>query len=720
MRLLPFSLVSLALLATPPRAQGGPPFARTVAPFPVLDAAGAPYPYPFAGGFLQPRPDLADLDGDGDADLLVVEENGPIGYYERVGAGGPGFGFAWRTDRLGDIHAEGWARFGDLDGDGDLDLLTQRISSRVRYWRNDGTPAAPAFVLAADPHPTLTIEDTSIPALTDIDADGDLDFFHGQADRGHVTFFRHDGVAGGIPQYTFVTSDFEGIEVYDPNPTCNAPDPLGAARHGANALTFADLDADADPDFFWGDFFTRSLFYYRNTGSPADPAYAFVSNVFPLDEPLTSGGYNVPTFGDVDEDGDPDLLIGIIGGLCATSANWDDNLFFYENVGTPADEEYTLRTGRLIASADVGSRSAVALTDLDGDGDLDLVAANEADPDRSSAANLVLFQNDGTPNDAALRLADPDWLALDYEFGGYGPTFGDLDTDGDPDLFVGSFNGRLAFLRNDGTPTAPAFTLVTEQFEEINVGQFMRPALGDLDGDGDLDLVTGEANGRVKVYRNAGTPQAPDFPTDAAGAPTPADTLYRRTIGLPFDVGDGSAPALGDVDGDGDLDALIGTAAGEVRYYRNDGSPTAPTFVAAGSLPPARLYAAPALGDFDGDTDDDLVAGTFAGGFLYYANTRVPNPEPNEPGPPTPSARLDVFPNPSAGGVTFRFGAEAARRALVVYDVLGREVGRLDVPPGAATLTWQAPAALPVGTYLVRLADADGRRLAMTRLQLVR
>ena len=317
---------------------------QAVRPFEVIGIDGEVIPYPFAGGFIAPRPHLVDLDGDGDSDLVINEGGEGLAFYERT-INGPAFNYAWRTDRLladGQPIAPGtWSVFGDLDSDGDLDLLTQGEPGRVRYYRNSGTPQDRQFTLAADQllatnDLPVTNEDTSIPALADIDGDGDLDFLHGQADRGHVTLWRHEGVEDGVPQFTFVTNDWQGIEVFEPNPTCQEPrwETGRGSLHGANAIALPDVDDDGDVDFFWGDFFTPSLYYFRNDGSAASPDFEQVSEEYPLDEPLTSGGYNVPAFGDVDADGDLDLVIGIIGGLCSNVENRFDNLYFYENVGS--------------------------------------------------------------------------------------------------------------------------------------------------------------------------------------------------------------------------------------------------------------------------------------------------------------------------------------------------------------------------------------------------
>ena len=720
----PFLLVLVAATVFPVTAQAPLDFVRRADPFEVRDLEGNALPYPFTGGYLAPRPSLVDLDGDGDADLIINEGGRGLSYFE-ASSDGPGQGFVWRTDALDGIAPGAWSVFGDLDGDGDSDLLTQGAPGRVRMYRNVGSATAPQFTLAADELQAtagtpVTNEDTSVPALMDIDGDGDLDFLHGQADRGHITLFRHDGLDGaGLPQFTFVTNDWEGIEVFEESPSCSETKGRGSL-HGANALTFSDLDADADVELFWGDFFAQSLFFFRNVGSPQVPDFSLISEVFPLDEPLTSGGYNVPSFGDMDGDGDPDLAIGILGGLCSSVENKFDNLYLYENTGAAQEATFALRTERLIESIDVGERAVPTLADVDGDGDLDLVVGN--DPLGLLGSTLTLFENQGTAEAPLFRLTDPNWLNLTYDFGAYAPAFADLDGDGDLDLVVGGFNGRLALLRNTGSATAPAFTLEDERYANIDVGQYIRPSFGDLDGDGDLDLLTGEANGVIKVYRNVGTAQSPAFLTETNGAPTVEDLAYRDTIGLRADLGLDSAPILYDLDGDGDLDVLAGTTEGPFRFFRNAGSAMAPQFAEEAGVAAFRPVTTPTLGDLNGDGAPELLAGTKSGGLLYFDNATSVGYEPGLP--VRSSLDLTAEPNPSTNGVTFRLGRPQSKpHTLVVYDTLGQRVGRLPVPAGSRAVPWEGTdslgQAVASGVYIARL-ETEGRVLAAATFTRIR
>ena len=718
-------LALLLLLAS--SAASAQPLVREATPFPVRDAAGALVPFPFIGGLFEPRPLLADLDGDGDADLVLNVGGAGLQLFERVGDH-----YAWRTDRLGAIEPGNWADFGDMDGDGDLDLVTRGDPGRVRYYRNVGTAQAPAFQLVSSllldtAGEGVTIEDSSIPDLADADGDGDLDLLAGKADLGTITYYRNDGLGpDGAPRFTFVTSTFEDVQVYEANPQCTgraapgsgmAPGDSGsgpaaptlaetARRHGANALRLVDVTADGLPELFWGDFFAPSLYFFGNTGTPADPAFTLVSDRFPVGQPLTSGGYNASTFGDMDGDGDLDLVVGVQRGLCFDVRSAIVNLLVYENAGTPAAPDFQRRTDRLLETLDVGSRATVAVQDIDGDGDPDLVVGSEAGPDASGRARLALYRNVGTRTAPSVVLEDADWLALAYDYGGYAPTFGDLDGDGDPDLLVGGFNGRFALLLNDGTATAPAFRLVdtttgTPGFGGVDAGQYARGALGDVDGDGDLDLVTGASSGRVRLYRNVGTPQTPSFATEANGTPAPADLAYALSVGIPDDIGEDSAPALADLDGDGDLDLLIGTSTGAILVYRNTGTRTVPTFTAEAPILAGRRRVVLAVGDLDGDGDADLLAGTDAGGLLFW---RAPGGTPTEALPESGGLRLDVRPNPSSGASRFVASAPV-RGEAVVFDVRGREVWRVAFAGREAEWDGRDAAglALPAGVYIVRL-----------------
>lgn len=153
------------------------------------------------------------------------------------------------------------------------------------------------------------------------------------------------------------------------------------------------------------------------------------------------------------------------------------------------------------------------------------------------------------------------------------PSFADLDKDGDLDLALGNADGTVKFYENIGSPGLPSFieqTGTKNPFKSIDIGNNSTPTFVDIDKDGDLDIIIGNSAGTISYYENI---------TDSTGI----KFGLRTSTNNPFngiDVGDNSTPTFADLDKDGDLDAVIGTADGTIKYYKNTGIPSKPTFTA--------------------------------------------------------------------------------------------------------------------------------------------
>jgi hypothetical protein len=578
----------------------------SVAGIPVIDSSGVAYPYPWLGGFNQPRPQVRDIDGDGDKDLFIQESSGRIMFFENEGTPESAL-FTWRSNAFQSLEAGEWYRFADLDADGDADLLAEEIFSYIRYYRNEGSSTDPRFVLATDSLRDITgtpifSDRQNIPNITDIDCDGRLDLLIGRL-TGTITQFTEVGRdEHGLPRFNHVTDRFHNIEIvaeFGPGAPLPGGVPGGKSTgslHGANTLALADLDADGDSDLFWGDFFEAGLLYIENEGTCKRPDLDGEPVQFPPSNPLLTSGYNAPALADMDADGDLDMFVGVLGGAFNPNRTTIDNLYYLEQT---ASGEFEVRTNRFLPSIDVGSESVPVFVDLDSDGDQDMLVGNKIEQAGRTTGHMYKFENIGTTEAPKFELRGV--MPIEGAFH-YSPAFGDLNGDGDLDMILGNWRSDLDLYwgHNGEFEADSTFNM------KLTRGTNGAPALVDIDSDADLDLFVGEASGEVNFYRNEGSISQPDF------------VLESESFG-DIDVGRRSVPRFVDLDLDGDQDLVLGSESEGIVVYRNDGVASDPEFTLVGPMPiEVPPFAVPAFIDIDADGDLELFVGGNGGGVLYF------------------------------------------------------------------------------------------------------
>lgn len=372
----------------------------------------------------------------------------------------------------------------------------------------------------------------------------------------------------------------------------------------------AEIDSDGDSDLFAG-VASGFIEYFENTGGSS--AAAFVEqtgSANPLDG-IQVAGSGSPELADLDGDGDLDAVIGEFLGTVR----------FLENTGSSTVPSFLERTGALnpFFEIDVGEDANPKVVDLDGDGDLDAVVGG-------SYGDPLYLENTGSTLAPAyaprVGHANP-FNGIDV--GDYSsPSLADIDGDGDHDAIVGEYSGVLNFLLNSGSATEPHFVQLTGTASPVNRISFRRrtsPDLLDLDHDGDLDIVVGDYTGFFRHIENTGNATDPRFSPYSPDA-SPLDGLRI--------FGGRTAPDLADLDGDGDLDATIGTKGGSLEYAPNTGHSTSPLFRIAflgespfGSIKPD-YETAPEMVDLDRDGDLDVVVGSRYGHLRFLHNTGTP------------------------------------------------------------------------------------------------
>lgn len=284
----------------------------------------------------------------------------------------------------------------------------------------------------------------------------------------------------------------------------------------------------------------------------------------------TTSGNSAPAFADLDGDGDQDMLSGVSYGDFA----------YYENTGSPSAPSFGAVQVNPFGLANTGSGNPTpTFVDIDNDGDMDMFAGENRYA--NNGGRFYYYENTGssTAPTFAAAVTNPFSLAIvpGYYYSGYygtyisgssAPSFVDFDGDGDMDLMSGSYYGDIYYYENTGTVTAADFSTAPVQNPNNLTGvgnNYSTPSFGDLDGDGDMDLIAGVQSSNFVYFQDTSVSVAPHTPNFDAPQTNPFNLVNTNTVG----GGGYSTPALVDLDNDGDLDLMSGEGYGKFFYFKN-------------------------------------------------------------------------------------------------------------------------------------------------------
>ena len=632
----------------------------------------------YTRGFERSILSFADFDGDGDEDLFVGKSDGRIALFRNPGDNQ----FRLETEdfsafqedvqnsrkvrvkRVIDVGTNAAPTWFDIDDDGDLDLFVGSGDGTIFFYQNRGNALLPVLELVTPAYMNIQVNGNSVPSFSDVNADRAADLLLGNQ-QGDTKLFYNQGVATRAlfcPDVPSQRSRIKGCEKARTQLIGNISPEVDATP------TFVDWEGDGDQDILVGKSRGR-IDFYLNRGTKLQPEWELESSRFLF---INTGGFAAPRFFDVNRDGYPELLIGtrtsrilyyenrdpITTGLKQVAALRRVNLDprkaplalmeeacaqidvfpnclppLLEGFGLPLEVttleeivERSLRPSPSFLSTEIGP---------------DVVPDPQASSNAAAPGNMYTMQvNAPVANDeeTTTETVEPPvsrearsrnryWPVTEnfFNIGELLPedrhtlvTAGDWDGDGDPDLLLGSRSGALYAYVNQGGTEDPDWSRVEFPSLAPNGRSFSAPSLADLDGDGDLDILVGREDGTLDLLRNEGSKESPDWQM--------AEVRFAK-----IDIGSRSTPLIRDLDGDSDLDLLVGNSQGFLIYFENQGSSEKANFV----LESARFAnaqsssgnAVPAIFQWDDDENADLLIGESSGTLQLLTH----QPQPNYP-----------------------------------------------------------------------------------------
>lgn len=674
---------------------------------------------PWAGGINAAQYNTMDINGDGAEDLVLFDRmvnkvitfvNDDNGYVYR-----PGY------ENLFPADVTNWMLLRDYNCDGKKDIFTGHVLGikvytnvtgegqdlafeHFAFYTGAGTMKSPVLLTQGSSLINLQLQFDDLPAIIDVDGDGDLDIFSIRYVGSSVEFHRNLSIESswGCDSLAFTRitqrwGDFTECEcgvVAFHGDECAGHG--GRIKHaGGKTLLAMDANGDGSLDLVFSEAECSQLFLLPNAGTLSQPVINEVKP-FPADHPVNLSIFPAAFYEDVDFDHIRDLIVAPnIYSKVSLSNNLERSNWFYKNNGSDAQPSLSFVQDNLLQDdmIDVGDNSVPAFTDHDGDGDYDMFISRNNLPTRFGiGSSILLYENTGTRSAPRFRLVTDDYLSFsDSEFHNLKIQFADMNRDNAIDLTwtatrLTDNRTNLYYILNTGRNALDVTGPATQVDFPLTSNENL--FLADVDGDGHTDILAGRSNGAVEFWKNAGSMPSPQFTLENG------DFLLSTSTGLK------QSPScfIHDLNGDGRKDLAYGDQSGLITiiddYIHNAGAAGVTDIILD---PISKAYNAYNLGGrvravavnlFD-TNKPAIVTGNTLGGLQVLRNE-------NE---------FALYPNPAAKEQIINIEVDKPT-VLRIFTLTGVLAGVTMLEPGQEPIPFELPRLAP-GLYIFRFDSGN-------------